>query len=48
MHALLTGSPATDAECGPTRPFPWPDYYQRGRGYVRVVNGRNDISAFEV
>jgi len=47
-HALLAGSPAIDAGCGPTNFFEWPDNDQRGPGYPRVVNGRDDIGAFEV
>lgn len=39
-HALLTGSPAIDGGA--------PQYDQRGPGYLRVVNGRIDIGAFEV
>jgi hypothetical protein len=45
-HELLTGSPAIDA--GDPSFTPPPDYDQRGTGYPRVVNGRIDISAFEV
>jgi hypothetical protein len=41
-HALLTGSLAIDAIAPPI------DYDQRGPGYLRVVNSRIDIGAFEV
>jgi hypothetical protein len=41
-HALLTGSPAIDAGAPPL------DFDQRGPNFVRVVNGRIDIGAFEV
>ena len=45
-HALLPGSPAIDMG-DPNFPVP-PDYDQRGPGFLRVVNGRIDIGAFEV
>ncbi len=47
-HALLSGSIAVDN--GPTTPpgFPHGEWDQRGDGYLRVVNGRVDVGAFEV
>jgi len=44
-HALLSGSPATDAG-DPAFVGP-PDFDQRGIGFPRVQNGRIDIGAFE-
>ena len=45
-HALLPGSPATDA--GNPNFTPPPFYDQRGSGFDRVVSGRIDIGSFEV
>jgi hypothetical protein len=45
-HALLPGSPATDA--GDPNFTPPPFYDQRGPGFDRVVNSRIDIGSFEV
>jgi predicted outer membrane repeat protein len=45
-HALLPGSPAIDHGDPNFTPPPFDD--QRGQGYLRVVNGRIDIGAFEV
>ena len=45
-HALLTGSPATDA--GDPNFTPPPFFDQRGPGFDRVVNGRIDKGSFEV
>jgi len=45
-HALLPGSPAIDR--GDPSFAPPPDFDQRGEGFVRVVNGRIDMGAFEV
>lgn len=46
--ALQAGSPALDAGPDPIASFPGNSFDQRGSGYVRVVNGRVDIGAFEV
>ncbi len=45
-HALLPGSPASDA--GDPDFTPPPFYDQRGLGFARVVNGRIDVGSFEV
>ena len=45
-HALLPGSPATNAGDPNFTPPPFSD--QRGSPFVRVFNGRIDIGAFEV
>jgi hypothetical protein len=45
-HALLPGSPATDA--GDPNFTPPPFYDQRGPGFDRVVHGRIDTGSFEV
>ena len=49
-HALLPGSVAIDA--GPAAAdlptFDGSEYDQRGAGYVRVVNGKVDVGAYEV
>ena len=42
----MTGSPAINA--GNPNFNPPPDYDQRGPGYLRIVNNRIDIGAFEV
>jgi hypothetical protein len=50
-HALLPGSPAIDAgdpNFDPNAFDPPLLYDQRGPGFLRVVNGRIDIGAFEV
>jgi hypothetical protein len=45
-HALLLGSPATNA--GDPNFMPPPFYDQRGLGYDRVRSGRLDVGSFEV
>ena len=45
-HALLPGSPATDA--GDPAFGPTPEFDQRGAGFPRIQYGRVDIGAFEV
>jgi CSLREA domain-containing protein len=50
-HALLAGSPATDAGDPAFNPFAFAFPLvndQRGAGFARVVNGRVDIGALEV
>jgi len=47
-HALLVGSPAIDAGPDPVPTFPGSTDDQRGTGFVRTVNGRADIGAYEV
>jgi len=45
-HALLPDSPAIDR--GDPNFVPPPDFDQRGADFIRVVNGRIDMGAFEV
>jgi predicted outer membrane repeat protein len=45
-HALLPGSPATDA--GNPSFSPPPEFDQRGPGFARIVNGHVDIGSFEL
>ncbi len=45
--ALLPGSPALDAGPDPVPSYPDNGFDQRGPGYLRVVNGRVDIGAYE-
>jgi hypothetical protein len=45
-HALLPGSPAIDT--GDPNPDDPPEFDQRGPGFLRIVNGRIDIGAFEM
>lgn len=47
-HALLAGSPALNTGPDPVPTFTGNDFDQRGPGFVRVVNGRIDIGAYEM
>jgi hypothetical protein len=46
--ALLSGSPAIDAGPNPVTAFVGNEFDQRGPGFIRIVDGRVDIAAFEV
>jgi predicted outer membrane repeat protein len=46
-HALLAGSPAINAGPQPLPDFEGNEFDQRGAGFVRVIDGRVDIGAFE-